>query len=193
MYAMATKQLDGFTDMTQMGHLQSMSKEESVVQMEPDGPQTIEPCISQIHMEWLVSNIKANQGANVLRQIIWAYDFDPAHGTISNKRIFVDRRNQIGEPDGLVVDVEGNVYTFLWGGARAAKYNPRGELLKEWDINAHRVTHGAWVGKDFNELILTSAMTEDSSKLWEGEEGGALFWLKDVGCVGMKKHKFGRL
>lgn len=104
----------------------------------------------------------------------------------------MDRTNLIGEPDGLVVDVDGNVYTFLWGGGKVAKYSPRGELLKEWEINAHRVTHGAWVGKDFDQLVLTSAMTEDSSTVWEGEEGGALFWIKDVGCVGMRKHKFGK-
>lgn len=104
----------------------------------------------------------------------------------------MDRRKQTGDPDGLVVDVAGNVYTFLWGGGQVVKYNSQGELLKEWEINAHRVTHGAWVGKDYNELILTSAVTDDPEKVWDGEEGGALFWLKDVGGTGLRKHKFGK-
>jgi sugar lactone lactonase YvrE len=128
-----------------------------------------------------------------LLQIIWAYDFDSAQGTLSNKRIFVDRREQAGEPDGLLVDVAGNVYTFLWGGGKVVKYNFRGEHLKEWSINAHRVTHGAWVGEQYDELVLTSAVTDDTSKLWDGEEGGALFWLKDVGCRGLRKNKFGNV
>jgi sugar lactone lactonase YvrE len=128
-----------------------------------------------------------------LSQIIWAYEFDSASGRISNKRIFVDRSKLTGEPDGLVLDVTGNLYTFLWDGGQVLKYNPRGELVKEWEINARRITHGAWVGKDYNELILTSAVTDDSSVLWEGEQGGALFWLKDIGCTGMRKHKFGKV
>jgi sugar lactone lactonase YvrE len=34
----------------------------------------------------------------------FAYDFDLESGTITNKRIFIDRRSSIGEPDGCVVE-----------------------------------------------------------------------------------------
>jgi sugar lactone lactonase YvrE len=125
-------------------------------------------------------------------QIIWAYDFDSATGTISNRRIFIDRRGQDGEPDGLVLDTAGNVYTFLWKGSHVVKYDCHGTLVRDWKINASRVTHGAWVGKNFDELVITSAEADEGSTPWEGEEGGALFWIKDLGCAGMRKHKFGK-
>lgn len=35
---------------------------------------------------------------------VYAYDFDLESGSISNKRLLVDRRPTYGEPDGMVVE-----------------------------------------------------------------------------------------
>jgi sugar lactone lactonase YvrE len=35
---------------------------------------------------------------------VYAYDFDLDSGSISNKRLLVDRRDTFGEPDGMVVE-----------------------------------------------------------------------------------------
>lgn len=108
----------------------------------------------------------------------------------------MDRQGQEGEQDGLLVDVQGNVYTFLWEGSRVEKYNPAGKFLRHWSINAWRVTHGAWVGEHCDEIVLTSATADGglpgASLKWPGEEAGALFWLKGLGVQGMKKHVFPR-
>jgi len=71
-----------------------------------------------------------------------------------------------------------------------AKYDSTGKLCREWRVNASRVTHGAWVGKDLDQLILTSAQSDDGSCPWVGEEGGALFWIDDAEGMGVPKHKF---
>ena len=36
--------------------------------------------------------------------VVFAYDFDLEAGTISNRRLLIDRRDSFGEPDGLVVE-----------------------------------------------------------------------------------------
>jgi sugar lactone lactonase YvrE len=36
--------------------------------------------------------------------IIYSYDFDVETGAISNKKLFVDRRDSFGEPDGMVTE-----------------------------------------------------------------------------------------
>lgn len=102
----------------------------------------------------------------------------------------MDRTGKEGEQDGLLVDVEGSIYTFLWEGSKVEKYDSTGKFLRDWSINAWRVTHGAWVGDNYDELILTSAVVDGGSLKWENEEAGALFWLKDVGIRGMGKHQF---
>jgi sugar lactone lactonase YvrE len=36
--------------------------------------------------------------------LVFAYDFDLEAGTLSNKRLLIDRRDSSGEPDGMVVE-----------------------------------------------------------------------------------------
>lgn len=36
--------------------------------------------------------------------MVFAYDFDLETGSISNKRLLIDRRPLYGEPDGMVVE-----------------------------------------------------------------------------------------
>ncbi|KAK5562032.1 hypothetical protein LTR43_012373, partial [Exophiala xenobiotica] len=102
---------------------------------------------------------------------IWAYDFDAERAKISNKGIFI-RRTDEREPDGLLVDSLGNVYTFLWEGSKVDKYDPAGRYMTHWDVNAWRVTHGAWVGEHLDEMILTSAVAWDGLPKWHDEEAG---------------------
>jgi sugar lactone lactonase YvrE len=35
---------------------------------------------------------------------VFSYDFDVETGSITNKKLFIDRRNSFGEPDGMVVE-----------------------------------------------------------------------------------------
>lgn len=36
--------------------------------------------------------------------VVYAFDFDLESGSISNKRLLIDRRDSFGEPDGMVVE-----------------------------------------------------------------------------------------
>lgn len=36
--------------------------------------------------------------------LVYAYDFDVETGSISNRRLLIDRRDSFGEPDGMVVE-----------------------------------------------------------------------------------------
>ncbi|KAI0545922.1 hypothetical protein F4679DRAFT_599091 [Xylaria curta] len=125
------------------------------------------------------------------KNCIWAYDFDAATGTITNKRVIVSRGNAIGEADGLLTDSDGNLYTFLWEGGAVLKYTADGDFLQIWHINASRVTHGAWAGHGLRDLVLTSAKLDSESAAWKREEGGALFRISDIGHAGFRKHLFG--
>lgn len=35
---------------------------------------------------------------------VFCYDFDVETGNITNKKLFIDRRDSFGEPDGMVVE-----------------------------------------------------------------------------------------
>jgi sugar lactone lactonase YvrE len=48
--------------------------------------------------------------------MIYVYDFDPASGTIENRRPFIHTPDETGVPDGLTIDSEGCIWSARWGG-----------------------------------------------------------------------------
>ena len=61
---------------------------------------------------------------------VWAFDFDPASGTLANRRTAVSIPEDLGFPDGMTIDAEGMLWVALWGGACVSRWNPHtGERL----------------------------------------------------------------
>lgn len=138
------------------------------------------------------SNLSQHMSSANSRQCIWAYAFDAAAGTIGNRTIVVQRGVDEGEADGLLVDRSGNLYTFIWEGGCVLRYSgTTGEILQKWDLNATRVTHGAWIGPEYTNLLVTTARSDDELPAWEGEEGGGLFCITGCKSPGLRKKLFG--
>lgn len=66
-----------------------------------------------------------------------------------------------------------------------------GNILQKWDINASKVTHGAWIGPEYRDLVLTTAQRDERSTAWDGEEAGALFYIRGCSNSGLPKYTFG--
>ena len=82
---------------------------------------------------------------DTLAKIIYAFDLK-SDGGISGKRIFVRIEDGAGHPDGSVVDMEGCLWTGLFGGWAARRYSPRGELLNIVRFPVSNVTKLAFDG-----------------------------------------------
>jgi len=124
------------------------------------------------------------------RQVIWAYDYDPATGTISNRRPFVQVSREGVLPDGLTVDSEGYVWSAQWGAGNVTRYDPTGNVDRVIRLPAQQITCPAFGGENLDELYITSAWTG----LSQGERvkqplAGALFRIK-VGVKGLAEPKF---
>lgn len=65
-----------------------------------------------------------------------------------------------GDPDGMDIDEEGNLYIAIWGGSRVEKYNQDGEKVGELPMPALNVTSVCIVGK---KLYITTAMHDDGT------------------------------
>lgn len=90
---------------------------------------------------------------------IYAYDFDPATGSISNKRVHI-QTDDTGVPDGLTVDSEGYIWSARYSGAKVVRYSPDGEFDREIKLPVEKVTSVALGGPNLTDLYITSA--------WEG-------------------------
>lgn len=82
---------------------------------------------------------------DTLAKIIYAFDLKN-DGAISNKRIFVRIEDGAGYPDGSVVDMEGCLWTGLFGGWAARRYSPKGALLNIARFPVANVTKLAFDG-----------------------------------------------
>ena len=91
------------------------------------------------------------------RRAVYAYDYDLAAGTLSNKTVFAAFEEADGMPDGLAVDVEGHVWIAMWDGWAVRRYAPDGTLAASIALPVPRPTSCAFGGADFKTLFITSA------------------------------------
>jgi sugar lactone lactonase YvrE len=116
--------------------------------------------------------------ADTPRFVVHAYDYDPATGAATNRRVFVQLSpsgDDRGRPDGAAVDAEGCYWTALYEGGRIRRYSPAGELLAEHTLAARRPTMIAFGGPDLKTLFVTTASVDADAAEREA--------YPDAGCV----------
>lgn len=93
---------------------------------------------------------------DTLARRIDAFDIG-ADSTLSNGRTFAQIAEEDGYPDGPVVDAEGCVWVGLWGGWRARRYSPAGELLEEVRFPVANITKVSFGSDDLRTVFVTTA------------------------------------
>nr|XP_027215029.1 regucalcin-like [Penaeus vannamei] len=89
-----------------------------------------------------------------------AFDYDDESGAISNRRVVFDfykagLKDQF--PDGMAIDVDGNLWVASFGGYQVLCVNPRtGRILRRVAIPAKNVSSVCWGGPDYSTLFVTS-------------------------------------
>jgi len=133
--------------------------------------------------------------ADSAARVIYAYDYDPASGQVSRKRIFARTSVEEGLPDGLTVDAEGFVWCAQWFGSCVVRYDPDGRVERRIPVPAKQVSSLAFGGSDLCDLYVTSAALSDSLPLAPlaynpscGNVGGQLF-VANFGIPGKEEYR----
>ena len=112
------------------------------------------------------------------QRTIWAYDFDPENGAISNERIFAQTPQEY-VPDGLTVDAEGFVWSAKWDGWKVVRYAPDGSVDLEVQFPVQRPTSCVFGGPELSQLFITTASVGLSeSELQEQPQAGSIFMVE---------------
>lgn len=100
--------------------------------------------------------------------------FDAGRGEPAAPETFADVG--AGFPDGAITDLRGNLWTALWGAAKIACFDPRGNLAAEIPVPALQPTCPAFCGPDLSLLAVTTANTgmSDSDRASYPESGSLL-------------------
>ncbi|KPI35456.1 Regucalcin [Cyphellophora attinorum] len=121
---------------------------------------------------------------------VFAYDFDLESGSISNRRLFIDRRSTYGEPDGMVVDTEGNLWIAVFASHRVMVFSPSGEHLKDVVFSAKNMACTTWGGRN-HDIIFVATGKDRSKGAKADDEGGHMFRYKPSdGAKGYAKFEF---
>jgi gluconolactonase len=115
--------------------------------------------------------------------------FDVEERDIKNRRTIVKFDEDMGSPDGMCIDSEGNLWVaFFEGGAIRCFDSQTGKQLEEIECAAHFMTSCAFAGENLDQLIMTSfGETADREKYPEA----GMTLIAQPGVRGRKTNLFG--
>ena len=173
------------------GTFYDMERPGRLLRFDPDGTvETVEEGIGCSNGMGFSLDLKTMYYTNSSVRTIYAYDYDPDTGRMSNRRNFVVLPNTEGVPDGMTVDAEGFVWTAVWYGGCVIRFDPDGKEERRIEIPAKQTSSVMFGGKDLTDLYITTAETKASpggsldpvNYDWEsynnGYRGGGLFRIR---------------
>ena len=119
-----------------------------------------------------------------------AFDFDADAGEIDGRRRVVEIPSEVGIPDGMTVDMDGNLWIALYGGSAVRCYRPDGTLEEVIVLPVVQVTSCAFAGDDLGDLYITTASQElTEADRREQPSAGGIFRSRP-GVTGSVPHPF---
>ena len=125
------------------------------------------------------------------RYLTWAFDLNPADGTLSNRRIFVDHRANSERPDGACVDREGALWVAIFAGGRVDRYSTTGQRLRSIPLPVTNPTCVCLGGPDLRTLFITTARKFLSAERLAQEPLAGSVLAIDVEVPGLPEKRFG--
>lgn len=106
---------------------------------------------------------------------VWRVALDPLTGwPVAEPTVFLEDY-PAGNPDGAVVDAQGNFWVALWGGSQVAGYAPDGSFLRSISVPASQPTCPVFVGQDAGQMLVTSAWGGVDEAARQEQQAGATF------------------
>jgi sugar lactone lactonase YvrE len=117
------------------------------------------------------------------QRLIWIRSYDSASGHYGERREFLKITD--GNPDGMCVDAEGNLWVAVWGACAVRCFSPDAEHLATVEVSAPNTSSVAFVGPDLDTLLITTASEQLSqAQLDQYPDSGKLF-TATVGATGL--------
>ena len=124
-------------------------------------------------------------------QEVLAFPYEVSAGRLGTPRVVTAIDPAAGVPDGLAVDVEGNLWLGLWDGWGMRRYTPSGTLLDVVSFPVQHVTCAGFGGAELNVLYVATASSYLSDREHAAQPlAGALFRL-DAPVPGHPVWEFG--
>ncbi|HEY2107595.1 MAG TPA: SMP-30/gluconolactonase/LRE family protein [Candidatus Binataceae bacterium] len=128
--------------------------------------------------------------SDTMADAIFACDYDPASGAVSNRRIFAKTAEFNGSPDGCTVDAEGRVWSALMRSGQVGCFTPEGKLERLVKVPPKHVSSTMFGGEKLDELYITSIGSALGGMLQPNEADGGLYVIRGLGVKGKPEPRF---
>ncbi|MGH7073485.1 MAG: SMP-30/gluconolactonase/LRE family protein [Stellaceae bacterium] len=122
--------------------------------------------------------------------VMYVYDYDIEHGTISNQRPFTHTKDLAGTFDGSTVDAEGYIWNAHVFGGRIIRYAPDGSIDRIVEFPVRNLTSVMFGGKNLDILYVTSMGRPMKGVPQKEPEAGGLFAVYGLGVKGLPEPRF---
>ena len=122
--------------------------------------------------------------------VMFAYDYDLATGSVSNKREFASTKDYPGTFDGSTVDAEGFIWNAHVFGGRLFRYAPDGRLDRQVEFPVRNLTSVMFGGKDLDVMYVTSMGRPMKGVPQKEASAGGLFAVYGLGVKGLPEPRF---
>lgn len=117
--------------------------------------------------------------ADTYANIVLAYDFSLAEGTLSGERLFVDTASHGGHPDGSCVDADGCIWNAEYRAGRVVRYTPAGAIDRVIELPVSQPTCCCFGGPGLDTLYITSSRQRmDPAVLAREPQAGGVFAVR---------------
>lgn len=123
-------------------------------------------------------------------QAIYQAPWPPSSSQPLQPQIFAHTPAELGRPDGIAIDVDGNLWVCQFNGGCLLHYSAAGELLRKVELPVPRPTSCCFGGEDLKTLYITSArlgLTEQELRRYP--QSGDIFQL-GVNRAGLTPYQF---
>jgi sugar lactone lactonase YvrE len=117
-------------------------------------------------------------------RLIHAFAFDAERGAISDSRVLVSVPEEVGAPDGLTVDGDGDLWVAIYGGGRVLRYSPEGVLRETLLVPAKQTTCCAFAGPGLSRLYVTTGTEHWTDAQRRADPTAGLVYRAETDTVG---------
>lgn len=128
--------------------------------------------------------------ADSARATVWAWDFDPASGSIENRRVLIDTTELGGVPDGAAVDIEGCYWLTVPRTGKIVRYDPQGGAMRTITLPTDLPTCVTFGGPNLDILYCTTAVLGRGEAELAGQHAPGGLYAIDPGVRGIAEVTF---
>ncbi len=117
-------------------------------------------------------------------RVVHAFDFHAETAIISDGRVLAALPEDVGTPDGLTVDADGDIWVAIYDGGRVHRYSPDGVLREVLVLPTAQSTSCAFAGPKLNRLYVTTATEGWSDEQRRAQPTAGLVYRFDSDATG---------